>query len=80
MIASAGGSVLGPGETMRRREFIALVGASITWPFAARAQQAMPTVGVMSTASPMTTTFGVLFPKLMKEFGWEENLYWMMTA
>src|SRR6516164_3829907 len=58
---------------MRRREFIALVGASITWPFAARAQQAMPTVGVMSTASPTTTTFGVLFPKLMKEFGWEEN-------
>jgi putative tryptophan/tyrosine transport system substrate-binding protein len=58
---------------MRRREFIALMGASVAWPFAARAQQAMSTVGVISTASPTTTTFGVLFPKLMKEFGWEEN-------
>ncbi len=27
-------------ETMTRREFIALVGASVTWPFAAMAQQA----------------------------------------
>jgi putative ABC transport system substrate-binding protein len=58
---------------MRRREFIALAGTSVAWPFAARAQQAMPTVGVMSTASLTTTTFGALFPKLMKEFGWEEN-------
>jgi putative tryptophan/tyrosine transport system substrate-binding protein len=58
---------------MRRREFIALVSASVTWPFAALAQQAMPTVGVISTASPTTTTFGALFPMLMKEFGWEKN-------
>jgi putative ABC transport system substrate-binding protein len=59
---------------MRRRAFIALLGgASVAWPFTVRAQQAMPTVGVMSTASPTTTTFGVLFPKLMKQYGWEEN-------
>ena len=58
---------------MRRREFIALAGASVAWPCAAGAQQAMPTIGVMSPASPTTTIFGALFPKLMKELGWEEN-------
>jgi putative ABC transport system substrate-binding protein len=30
---------LGQGETMRRREFMALMGASVTWPFAALAQE-----------------------------------------
>ena len=33
----------------------------------------MPTVGVITPASPTTTIFGTVFPKLMKEFGWEEN-------
>jgi putative tryptophan/tyrosine transport system substrate-binding protein len=58
---------------MRRREFIALATASVTWPFAAGAQQALPTVGVMSPSSPTTTIFRGLFPKLMIELGWEEN-------
>jgi putative tryptophan/tyrosine transport system substrate-binding protein len=30
----------GTGKTMRRREFIALMGASVTWPFGAMGQQA----------------------------------------
>ena len=60
-------------QVMRRRGFITLLSASVAWPLVARAQQATPTVGVVSTASPTTTTFGALFPKLMKEFGWEEN-------
>jgi putative ABC transport system substrate-binding protein len=59
---------------MRRREFIAFIAStSITRPFAARAQQTMPTVGVMSPASPTTTIFGTVFSKFMNEFGWEEN-------
>jgi putative tryptophan/tyrosine transport system substrate-binding protein len=48
---------------MQRREFIAAVGgAAIAWPFAATAQQAMPVVGLLSSASshdyvPMIAAF-----------------------
>ncbi|HXW28288.1 MAG TPA: ABC transporter substrate-binding protein [Xanthobacteraceae bacterium] len=58
---------------MRRREFIAALGASVTWPFAARAQEAMPTVGVLNPALSSTTIVGTVFPEFMKEFGWDEN-------
>jgi hypothetical protein len=49
------------------------MGASVAWPFAAPAQEAMPTVGVITVASPTTTIFGATFSRFMKEFGWEEN-------
>ena len=58
---------------MRRREFIALMGASVAWPFAATAQQAMPTLGIMTPASSTTTLVVRFVVEAMKQFGWYEN-------
>jgi ABC-type uncharacterized transport system substrate-binding protein len=61
---------------MKRRDFIRVLGtgAIVTMPgWVARAQQSMPTVGVVSPASSSTTQFPEPFLRTMKELGWEEG-------
>ena len=53
---------------MRRREFIALIGASCTWPFAALAQQAGRPyrLGAVSSAARNTPPFVAMFDELRR--------------
>ena len=37
---------------MKRRDFIGLLGGTVTWPLATRAQGGMPVVGYLSSFSP----------------------------
>jgi putative ABC transport system substrate-binding protein len=49
---------------LRRRDCIRLLGSAVAWPVAARAQQAMPVIGLLHPTSQATTT------NLMAEFRW----------
>ena len=58
---------------MRRREFIALLGATV-WPLAGRAQQAMPVIGFLSSRSPAEFTAVVAaFRQGLRELGFVEG-------
>jgi putative ABC transport system substrate-binding protein len=61
---------------MKRREFIAGLGASATWPLAARAQQSgkLPTIGFLGTGTPSAMNQWVLaFLERLRELGWIEG-------
>ena len=53
---------------MRRREFIALMGASVAWPFAAMAQQAGRTyrLGGLSSSPRNAPPFVAMFDELRR--------------
>jgi putative ABC transport system substrate-binding protein len=59
---------------VRRRAFIAALGGAAALPFAARAQQAMPVVGLLrSTSSADSATFVSAFREGLKELGFVEG-------
>jgi putative tryptophan/tyrosine transport system substrate-binding protein len=60
---------------MRRREFIALVGAAAAWPLAARAQQAkLPTIGLLgASTSSNWSQWTATFVQRLRELGWSEG-------
>jgi putative tryptophan/tyrosine transport system substrate-binding protein len=81
--------VLGAGEAMRRREFIAFVGCTAAaWPLATRAESAMPVIGFLNSASSqpfanyvasfragLKTTGYVDGQNVVIEFRWAEGHY-----
>ena len=60
---------------MRRRDFIAVLGASAAWPLAAHAQQAgkLPTIGFLGTDASAWTTWTAAFVARLRELGWIEG-------
>jgi putative tryptophan/tyrosine transport system substrate-binding protein len=60
---------------MRRREFIAGIGAAAAWPLAARAQRAgkLPRIGFLGADPTAFSPWTAAFVARMRELGWIEN-------
>ena len=60
---------------MRRREFIALFGASIAWPLVARAQQTgrVPRIGILTGSTATLYTSPNSFIRGLHELGYTEG-------
>ena len=63
------------GATMRRREFIKVVGLAVTWPLVSHAQQPMMTViGFLGPGSAESDAYRVIaFRQGLKESGYVEG-------
>ena len=59
----------------RRREFITLLGGAVaTWPFAARAQQKLPTIGFLGAGDTLAfSQWTAAFVQRLRELGWIEG-------
>ena len=66
---------------MRRRDFIKVIGSTVAWPLAARAQaptrgqQKVPTVGFLGggTAASIWRSWAAAYVKRLAELGWIEH-------
>src|SRR4029079_16663044 len=59
-----------PGVTMRRREFMGLIGCAVAWPLDAHAQRKLPIIGFLGPApAPAMSAATTVFVQRLRELG-----------